>query len=118
MKPKPRRSPRGGCFVGRKFYAGGQFLPAHGDVVSFDECRIKHEIGELTIGDHVYARAMAATLRGSTAVKHRTVLRSRRLRAISRLVEAAEFSGDRRARARLHEIHQATLQGALSLAGS
>ncbi|KKL54197.1 hypothetical protein LCGC14_2267810 [marine sediment metagenome] len=113
-----RRSPAGGCFVNGKYFKGGQFLPAHGDVVSYDECRIKHEIAESTIGDHVYARAMAATLRGSTAQRHRAVLRSRRLRAISRLVERAEFDGDRRGRARLHEIHQRTLQGALTLAGS
>lgn len=113
-----RRSPRGGCFVGPKFYAGGQFLPATGDVVSYDECRIKHEISELTLGDHVYARAMNATLAGSQAVRHRNVLRSRRLRAIARLVEAADHAGDRRARNRLHEIHQRTLQGQLAMAGS
>jgi len=114
----PRRSPAGGCFVGPKFYAGGQFLPATGDVVTYDECRIKHELSIVTLNDHVYARAMAATLRGSKAVRHGVVLRSRRLRAIARLVEAAEWEGDRRARHRLHEIHQATLQGQLAMAGS
>ncbi len=117
MKPTPRRSPKGGCFVNGRFYRGGCFLPKTGDVVSFDECSIAAELSDVTLGDHVYARAMAATLAGSIAVRHRTVLRSRRLRAISRLVEAAEFNGDRRARARLHEIHQRTLQGAMGLAG-
>ncbi len=39
------------------------------------------------------------------------------LRAISRLGERAEFEGDYRTRARLQEIHQATLQGNLATAG-
>lgn len=34
------------------------------------------------------------------------------------LVEAADHAGDRRARNRLHEIHQRTLQGQLAMAGS
>ncbi len=84
MKPTPRRSPSGGCFVGSRFYRGGQFLPAVGDVVTFDECCIAAELVNLTLGDEVYARAMNATLRGSKAVKHRAVLRSRRLRATAR----------------------------------
>ncbi|KKN40975.1 hypothetical protein LCGC14_0728070 [marine sediment metagenome] len=118
MKTTPRRAVAGGCFVAGRFYRGGCFLPKTGDVVTYDECRIKHELSELTLNDHVYARAMAATLRGSTAVRHQVVLRSRRLRAIARLVEAADHAGDRRARHRLHEIHQRCLQGALTLAGS
>ena len=69
------------------------------------------------MGDDVYRRSMAATLAGSTAVRHRAVLRSWRLMAIARLVERAEFAGDQPARRRLHEIHQRTLQGVLVLAG-
>ncbi len=115
----PRRAPAGGCFVnGPKFYRGGQFLPATGDVVSFDECAIAAEISDVTLGDHVYARAMAATLAGSKAIRHKQVLKSRRLQAIGRLVEAADHAGDRRARNRLHEIHQRTLQGIFALAGN
>ncbi len=93
----PRRSPPGGCFVNGRFYRGGGFLPKLGAIVSADECLIAHAIVEETLGDEVYARAMAATLRGSKAVRHRVVLRSRRLRAIARLVEAVDHRGDRRA---------------------
>lgn len=113
----PRRSPAGGCFVGRKFYAGGQFLPATGQVVSCDEARIAHELGEVTWRDEVYARSMSAILRGSKAIRHRLVLRSRRIRAIGRLVDAAKSAGDYRARKRLHELHQLAIQGHLALAG-
>lgn len=115
-EPK-RRPPAGGALVAGKFYAGGQFLPAVGDIVSLDEASIAAELVNLTLGDKVYRRAMTAILGGSKAVRHRTVLRSRRLRAIARLVEAADQRGDRRTRQRLHEIHQRTLQGRLTLAG-
>ena len=89
-----------------------------GDIVTFDECCIAAELSHVTLNDHAYARAMNATLRGSKAVKHRAVLRSKRPQAIARLVEAADCRGDRRGRHRLHEIHQRTLQGHLALAGS
>lgn len=117
-KSKARRSPRGGCFVNGRFYRGGCFLPKHGDVVSYDACCIASELSLVTLGDHTYALAMAATMAGSKALRHRKVLRSRSLRAVARLVGQADSAGDYRAHARLHEIHQRTLQGVLSLAGS
>jgi hypothetical protein len=113
----PRRSPAGGCFVHGQFYRGGQFLPVTGDVVSFDECAITAELAQVTFRDDVYRRSMTAILGGSKAIRHRQVLRSRRLRAITHLVEAADAAGDRRARRRLFDIHQHTLQGTLALAG-
>ncbi len=113
---KRRRSPKGGCFVGRKFYPGGQFLPA-GDMVSFDECAITAELALVTLHDDVYCRAMTAILHGSKAIRHRKVLQARRLRAVAHLVDAAESCGDRRTRNRLYELHQKTLQGVLALAG-
>ncbi len=116
-KPKRRRSPKGGCFVHGKFFRGGQFLPLDGQVVSFDECSIAAELSLVTLNDAIYRTSMAAILRGSKAIRHRQVLRSRRLRAIAHLVDSAECAGDRRTWRRLNEIHQRTLQGQLALAG-
>jgi hypothetical protein len=117
MKPTPRRSPRGGCFVGPKFYPGGQFLPATGQIVPYDEARIQHELAYTTLNDEVYARAMHATLSGSVAVRHRMVLRSRRMRTLVRMIAEADAAGDLATRNRLHQLHQATLQGQLAMAG-
>lgn len=123
-KRKPRRSPRGGCTVAGRFYKGGQFLPKLGTIITGrkvvvnDERAIAAELSLLTVGDEVYREAMHKTLKGSKAVRPKQVLKSRRLQAISRLVERAEFEGDYQARARLHDLHQRTLQGVLALAGN
>ena len=65
---------------------------ADGDIVSHDEARVAYVLAEVTLNDEVYSRAMTAILHGSTAVRHRKVLKSRRLRAIARLVEEARFA--------------------------
>ena len=113
----PRRSPRGGCFVGRKFFLGGQFLPAHGRVVSLDECSIQAELAIVTTGDEDYGRAVRAIMDGETAVEHQQIVRSRRIIAAGRLADAAYDRGDMRTYCRLHDIHQAMLQGHFALAG-
>lgn len=112
-----RRSPAGGCYIGRRFYRGGCFLPARGEIETTDDRAIRQKVTELVRGDVVYARAMHAVMRGSKSARSRAMLQSRRTRALGLLVDEAAFQGDVRREKRLRNQYQAAIQGHLSLGG-
>lgn len=112
-----RRSPAGGCYIGRRFYRGGCFLPRNGVVETVDDRAIRRKVTELVYGDDVYARAMHAVMKGSKAARNLAVLRRWRTRALALLVDEAEFQGDGRREKRLRNQYQAAIQGHLALGG-
>lgn len=88
---KQRRAPKGGCIVNGKRYAGGQFLPAHGEAIPLvdalaEELIRRVESTELA-PDRDAALALRRVMRGSRAQRDLRVLDRRRRQAVAMLAD-------------------------------
>lgn len=97
-----RRAPKGGCYVAGRFFRGGCFLPAVGDISTVripgslaltDEQRLLAALARLPSTIET-ARAMARVLRGTFRPGDDGILKQREITALQQLRDDATTQTD------------------------